>query len=162
MKILRYALFGLICILINISCDSDDSILEGASDYIVFGSFFGECAGEGCLEMFKLTNEGLFEDTLDVYPSGLGFWEGQYNVLIDSEKFQQVKDLGDFIPSDLLNNSETTIGQPDAGDWGGIYFELKSGSFHRYWLLDQHEGNMPQVYNEFVDKIIEKIAIINQ
>jgi len=29
-------------------------------------------------------------------------------------------------------------------------------------LLDQMESNMPQVYNEFVDKINAKIALINQ
>jgi hypothetical protein len=61
-----------------------------------------------------------------------------------------------------LNETAIVIGQPDAGDWGGIYFETKDGSTHRFWLLDQLENNMPVIYNEFVDRINEKIVLINQ
>ena len=60
---------------------------------------------------------------------------------------------------------DTIIGMPDAGDWGGVYVEVKMknlNSLSGFWLLDQMESNMPQVYNDFVDKINEKIAIINQ
>lgn len=32
----------------------------------------------------------------------------------------------------------------------------------RYWLLDQNGSNMPTVYNKLVDRINEKIALINQ
>ena len=30
------------------------------------------------------------------------------------------------------------------------------------WLLDQNENNMDSIYNVFVDKVNEKIALINQ
>jgi hypothetical protein len=57
------------------------------------------------------------------------------------------------------------LGIPDGGDWGGIYVQIinKTDETHAgVWLLDQNESNMPQVYNEFVDKINTKIALINQ
>ena len=33
----------------------------------------------------------------------------------------------DEFPSALLDETEVVIGMPDAGDWGGLYIEYKSG-----------------------------------
>ncbi len=136
----------------------------GEFEYMIFGHFYGECGGEGCVEIYKIDQENLYEDSTDVYPNYLAAYAGEYYMLPD-EKFQQVKDLLMEFPEELYAEQDTVIGMPDAGDWGGVYVEIKmknDESLSGFWLLDQHEGHMPQVYNDFVDKINEKIAIINQ
>ncbi len=137
---------------------------KGKFEYMVFGHFYGKCAGEGCVEIFKIDEESLYEDSTDVYPNGLAPYIGQYTLLPDA-KFQLVKDLIQAFPEALYAEPNNVIGMPDAGDWGGVYVEIKyenEEAFSGFWLLDQHEGNMPQIYNDFVDKINEKIALINQ
>ena len=71
----------------------------------------------------------------------------------------------DQFPEQLYSETDHVLGQPDAGDWGGIYVEIKhvnDPARSGFWLLDQMESNMPQVYNDFVDQINEKIHLINQ
>ncbi len=130
-------------------------------EYVVFGHFYGECGGEGCVEIYKVDNDKLYEDTLDMYPGSDAFYPGHFATQWSDEKFQLVKDLSNYFPEGLLSETKVVQGQPDAGDWGGIYFEIKRGSTHRFWLLDQMDDNMPAAYNEFVDKINDKIYIIN-
>jgi hypothetical protein len=129
-------------------------------DFIVFGHFYGECGGEGCVEIFKLTGTKLYEDTLDHYPGSNDFYSGEFVTHLSQDKFEAVKDLENFIPDQLYQETDVVIGQPDAGDWGGIYFEISEDGVHRFWLLDQLESNMPAVYNLFVERINEKIALI--
>ncbi|HZV70958.1 MAG TPA: hypothetical protein VFG10_15485 [Saprospiraceae bacterium] len=145
------------------SCDKKgDCGFGNETEYIVFGHFYGECGGEGCVEIFKVDGNSLFEDTLDMYPGSSDFYPGQFATKWSAEKFDLVKDLKSFFPESLMDETEIVQGQPDAGDWGGIYFEIQRGTTHRFWLLDQLETNMPSEYNEFVDRINEKIAIIHQ
>lgn len=147
------------------ACDKEcDCVGTGEFEYMVFGHFYGECGGEGCVEIYKITEVALYEDSTDVYPGNLYPYAGLYRLLPD-EKFQLVKDIIYEFPEALYGELNNVIGMPDAGDWGGIYVEMKYSNeeaLSGFWLLDQMESNMPQVYNDFVDKINEKIAIINQ
>jgi hypothetical protein len=165
MKKLCLILFSSAAMVAFSSCEKDCNCAgTGEFEYMVFGHFYGECAGEGCVEIFKLDGERLYEDSTDVYPNGLSPYTGAYFVLPE-EKFQMVRDLVNDFPEALYAEPQIVIGQPDAGDWGGIYVEMKfknEPGLTGFWLLDQNESNMPQVYNDFVDKINEKIAIIHQ
>ncbi len=152
--------FGIILCVGTFSCHDTEST-DPNKDYIVFGDFYGECLGEGCIEIYKIDDSRLLEDTQDLYPEGNDFYPGQFHTQWSNDKFEQVKDLISYFPEELLNETKTVIGHPDAGDWGGIYFEIKRGSTHRFWLLDQWKDNMPAIYNLFVDRINEKIGIIN-
>ena len=61
---------ALCCLCFILSCtdnDDENAFLLGDQDYLVFGHFYGMCAGEGCVETFKLTDLELFEDTVDDY-----------------------------------------------------------------------------------------------
>ena len=147
-----------------LGCDKDENVqpAKGEFSYMIFGHFYGYCAGEGCIEIFKFDEDHLFEDTLDNYPSQETAYQGQYEIL-SHEQFNLVKDLVDDIPEGLYEEAEHVIGQPDAGDWGGVYVEIhyadtpeKSG----FWLLDNAEFNMPDEYNTFVDSVHQKIALI--
>ena len=161
MKKMQYSMLAMLMFTAFIGCDKDETNTTGKDDYLIFGTFYGKCAGEECVETYKIEQDRLLEDHKDVYAVG-GFYVFDDFTVLSQAKFDLVKDLVDFLPDTLKQSESGVIGQPDAGDWGGAFVELKSGNLHRYWLLDQLESNMPQVYNDFVDKINEKVALINQ
>lgn len=138
------------------ACKKDDNVELSKSDYIIFGHFYGECIGEQCVEIFRLEQDKLFEDTKDQYPSRNSFYDGNF-VQLSQQKFNDTKDLTNYFPTDLLNETDTVIGQPDAGDWGGLYVEYNSDGIRKFWLLDQMKSNVPTKYHNFIDKVNEKI-----
>ncbi|MDQ3016161.1 MAG: hypothetical protein M3R25_05505 [Bacteroidota bacterium] len=155
-------LFSVIMSAVGLSCEKEDSYCNAGQFYFMaFGHFYGKCGGEGCVEIYKIENEKLYEETRDQYP-GDEFYKFEEFVQLSNEKYDQVKDLPSDFPNELWDESETILGIPDGGDWGGVYVEISSSRGHRYFLLDQNENNMASVYNTFVDKINEKITIINQ
>lgn len=134
----------------------------GDFEYLMIGSFYGECAGEDCIQIYKIDKEHLYEDTLDIYPGGQEAYPGSF-VRLDDALFAEVKDIVEDFPFELLQEEETVIGMPDGGDWGGKYVEWKvSGFAPRFWLLDNMKVNLPEAYHAFVDRIQEKINVINE
>lgn len=140
-----------------LSCDTKDNGVElNANDFLVFGHFYGECQGEGCVETFKLTAENLFEDSADDYNGqNLDFTE------LSNEKFELVKDLKDAFPNQLLSESETTFGCPDCADGGGLFIQFADNGSTKSWRIDQNKDNVPSYMRGFIDKVNEKIALLN-
>ena len=161
MKKIIFPLLAILVLCFFSSCDKDDVDNSAKGDYLIFGTFYGKCAGEGCVEIFKIESNRLLEDKKDLYP-GSDFYAFDDFEVLPHKKFELVKDLIDFLPPSLLQEESGVFGQPDAGDWGGAFVEYKSGSIHKYWMLDQMDNNMPEAFNVFVDKINEKEALIHQ
>lgn len=170
----RYFDFVLVLFVMTLflgACDKENTLNEDETPdttvkegHLIFGHFYGECFGEGCVEIFKIENDQLFEDSNDTYPTiyPMGdFYDGDFTAL-DNAKFELVEDLVDAFPSALLDETEKQIGIPDAGDWGGLYIEYDFDGVHQYWLLDQMKSNVPDYLHEFIDKVNDKISIINQ
>lgn len=121
-----------------------------------FGHFYSECEGEYCVEIFKLENGKLFEDTTDVYPSRTTSYIGEY-VQLSEQKYFDTKDLFNDFPQELLDEKSIVIGKPDISDLGGIYIEYNCNGKSQFWLIDQVDQNVPTKYHVFIDKINEKI-----
>lgn len=140
-----------------ISCNNvDDSIEIIENNYLIFGHFYGECVGEGCIETYKLTNEKLFEDITDDYSGqNLEFVE------LENDLFLEVNDLVDFFPNQLLDETETIIGCPDCADGGGLFIQYSDNEDIMAWRIDQNKNNVPTYLHDFMDKVNEKIQIIN-
>ena len=151
----------LIVLLISISCSTQNEGPKVSTEYILFGHFYGECLGEQCIEIFKLTDEALFEDNTDTYPNSTLPFKGNFRKL-DDEKYQQVKSLDESIPNKLLNEQDTIIGMPDYADGGGVYFAINNGGTTRFWLIDQTDQNIPEYLRPFKKSINDAIALINQ
>lgn len=126
------------------------------ADFFVFGRFYGECSGEECNELFKLENGKLYEDTKDDYPSSEHYYSGSF-VELPSTKYEWVKQLTDDFPMELWKESSHVIGQPDAGDWGGLYIEYYKNGLHGFWLLDEMKDHVPSSYHHFIDRVNEKV-----
>jgi len=139
-----------------IACNSDDGIELSETNFLVFGHFYGECGGEDCVETFKLTRTTLYEDTNDNY---VGI---EFNFIkLDNDKFNAVKDLVDFFPNELLTSNETTFGCPDCADGGGLFIQYSKNGTIRNWNIDQTKANVPSYLHSFIDKVNEKIQLIN-
>jgi hypothetical protein len=156
MKTVKYVLIGLV-ILLNVSCDKDDEFELNETNYLIFGHFYGECFGEGCIEIFKLTGDKLFEDTNDNYSGeDLNFIE------LENDEFEQVKDLANIFPEQLLNEDKSTFGCPDCADGGGLFIQYSKNGNLKSWRIDQNKDNVPSYLHNFIDKVNEKIGLINK
>jgi len=141
------------------SCNTEPVNLSD-NDYIIFGQYYGECIGENCVVIYKLDKNNLYKDKNHTYPNSTNFYIADFTVL-NEDNFEKTKDLIDFFPTELLNENNVVIGEPDAGDWGGIYVEYYVGSIHKFWLIDKMRTNVPEKYHLFLDKIEEKISQLN-
>jgi len=149
-------LFFTVSIVIFCSCNKDDEIELNRTNILIFGHFYGECIGEGCVETFKLTDKKLFEDSNDNY------FATDFNfVELENEKFEQVKDLMDYLPIQLLSAKENIFGCPDCADQGGLFIQYTDNGNVKSWRIDQSKNAVPDYLHEFMDKVNEKINLIN-
>lgn len=148
---------ALIGILFTSCSESDNSVEPNKMDYLIFGHFHGECDGEQCVETFKLTGDKLYEDTLDIY-----YAENLEFVELGIEKFQQVKDIIDYFPNKLLNDKDTRFGCPDCRDQGGIFIQYSENGIVQSWRIDKDKDVIPEYLHSFIDKVNEKIRLINE
>ena len=156
MKIYHLVLLAAIFLFVG-SCGKEDIRIDDG-DYLIFGHYYGFCLGEECIETFKLTDSKLYEDTNDNY-SGEDF----NFVALDQSLFEQVKDLEVAFPSELFSDDgDGTFGCPDCADGGGLFIQKVIGGETNTWRIDQTKQNVPKYLHTFMDKINEKIALINQ
>ncbi|GGK24142.1 hypothetical protein GCM10007962_17930 [Yeosuana aromativorans] len=141
---------------LNYNCSSDDSIHIDKNDYLIFGHFYGMCAGDGCVLTYKLTDDTLYEDINHNYlGTDLNF------KALDNNTFEQVKDLANYVPSELLNETESVFGCPDCADQGGLFIEISKNGVVKSCRIDQYKNNVPAYLYTFMDQVNEKIQLIN-
>ena len=137
------------------SCAKED--LSTSIDTLIFGHFYGECSGERCIETYKLESDKLYEDVLDRYAGGdhqhFGFQQ-----LPDNLK-KNLPDLVSMLP-DQIYQQPSTIGMPDAGDWGGIYVQVRKQGVTHWWLIDKAEANLFDWLLPFKQNIEAAIEIL--
>ena len=145
----------MLCSLLN--CTATDNTEINKNDYIIFGHFHGKCVGKSCIENYKLTSDTLYEDLKNDY----SHTEYEF-VALNNDTFNQVKNLLDFFPSKLLNEKESVLGCPDCADQGGIYIELSKEGVVKSWRIDSQKEAVPSYLHNFMDKVNEKIVLINK
>jgi hypothetical protein len=153
--------FILLLIFSVVACTENESELQSVSDYIIFGKFFGECIGENCIETYLIQDEVLYEDQTDPYAGGTIDHEWQWEEL-SQDKYEVARDIQDLIPPTLLAMDNQTFGMPDAGDWGGIFLEVKKDGEVGRWLLDLNESTTPKEFYSLSNGILEIVENLNQ
>ena len=116
-----------------VACTDDEKTVQfGEEDHLVFGTFYGECAGN-CTVLYKIQSGLLFEDNVEIgIPEVILF-----NILPMSEaKYLIAEELTTTFPSDLIDSDKEVYGCPDCHDQGGVYLELKQGDDTRKWSID--------------------------
>ena len=164
------------------SCEEEPELAKG--DYLIFGSFYGMCRGEGCVATFKLETNRLLEDTTQQLGDYYNFESG-YQVL-DQAYYEQARKLLTAFPHQLFSEHRrpsvgtvgsdhrliglpkigtveysATFGCPDCADQGGLYVEYRRGFAHGVWVIDQYQANVPPYLHEFMDQVNETIRSIN-
>ncbi len=146
-------------------CCSDDKQLEDnktltllGNDYLIFGSFYGYCGGERCVETFKLTATELFEDSLDKYSFGSDY--ATNFILMPNNKFLLAQNITANFPLNLLSENNKTFGMPDAYDQGGIRIQFNINGSQKLFYFDNDLKNVPQQYHVFLNKVKEKIQLL--
>lgn len=136
----------------------ESRVVEARGVTLKFGRYFGKCQGNRCVEIFLLQEFVLKEDSSDQLPVFGEYYKGKFvgfkgANIIDTERL-----LLEF-PNDLLNSklNYSIIGQPDAGDWGGIYVEYEDYKHHKQFLIDLNTNNIPKYLKSYVYLIDEKI-----
>lgn len=140
-------------------CKKDIPVKEISTEYIVFGHAYGFCHGEQCIEIFKLEEHRVLEDTNDFYPDRVNFYASNF-VALDDAAFNKVRDLREAFPMELLNEKESILGCPDCADQGGYYIEYKSLNEHRFWIIDTSKDQIPSYLHPFVDLVRAKIELL--
>ena len=159
MKFLQFILLiALTSFLVACNKTDDETNQAAENAELVFGHYYGECAGETCVEIFKLTRSQLLEDKNDPYAG-----QGELDFTpLSIEKFQLVSELVSKVPDELLAEEDQTFGCPDCGDWGGIFVQWIDGGQTQEWQIDMVQESIPDYLHEFVAEINAAIALINQ
>jgi hypothetical protein len=153
---MKKTLFILLLSIFIYGCSTNNTNNLDDYDYLIFGHFYGFCIGEGCVEIFKLTNDSLYEDSNDNYALEPFNFEA-----LDNAIFEQVKDLVDYFPMNLLSENESVLGCPDCADGGGLFIEYSKNGTVKNWRIDKMKNNVPSYLHDFMDKVNEKIGLIN-
>lgn len=163
MKIRTTFLLAVLTIALFSGCKKDDATCgchnDPDADFLVFGKYNGMCAGEKCVEVFKIENGTLYEDSNDNYPSDSPY-QASY-VARSSAQYDLVKDLLSKVPAQLLDENDGLIGTPDAYDQGGFVIEIKENGVLRYWRIDTNKQAQPAYLQPFTDTLrnyIERIS----
>jgi len=82
-------------------------------------------------------------------------------VQLENSKFEQVKDVIDYFQNQLLNGREPKLNCPDCADGGGIFIQYANNGTIKSWRIDPTLNNVPEYLHEFIEKVNEKIALIN-
>jgi len=146
-----------ILIISSISCKKE--VIEPVDDInensIIFGSFVGLCVTE-CIQTYALSDSKLYKDASPNYDySEFDFVE------LSNDEFLKVKDLRDFIPDQLLDETSTTIGCPGCNDLDSIYIQYVEDGVSKSWVIDPDLDKIPNYLHDFVIKVSESMAEIN-
>ncbi len=148
----------LITLAVMAGCAKEDPVKPHEGDYIVFGSFYGMCQGEACVEIFKYEGGKLYEDSRDLYPSMTEMpYSGSYTQ-IENKITDELEYLLKNIPQELLDSGPATFGVPDSRDQGGMILQCKINGAVKYWLLDMNTDALPDYLRNYAERM--KAAIM--
>lgn len=144
---------------ILIACDKDEIEDLDKADYLLFGDYYGFCMGDGCVDIYKLSQDKLYEDSNDNYPSQNSNYDGNYTELTNAQ-YNEVSSLLNNFPSELWLSESQTFGSPDSYDQGGIYIELKNNGETKKWNIDTDVSEQPAYLTAFIEEIIAAITYL--
>ena len=142
---MKRILFFFLALLVFSSCNKSEK-----TDYLVFGKFYGFCAGDDCVKMYKVTSKNLYKEASADYP-GNEEYNGKFQTKIN-DKLSIAKPLLSMIP-EKLKEEEAFIGCPDCSDQGGVFVEYKADGETYIFRIDNFRDNIPEYLHDFLDEI---------
>lgn len=134
----------LLCASISLqACTNKQTKSSIESEYIIFGSYAGECLGD-CATLFKIENEKLYIDTVD-FPFGnnsYGFYPKEITFdqkALPQENYEIAQRVLSNFPDELSKIESQEFGCPDCDDRGAIYLEINLQGARKIWTIDTSE-----------------------
>jgi hypothetical protein len=130
-----------------------------AVDYVIVGSYFGQCTGADCYQFYKVENYKVIQ-----YPKVVNF-PTEFNKT-DYKSFVYRDDLAGFLlklPTDIKNlkGQTKTFGTPDNHDQGGVYLEWsQAGTVTKIYLDNDDTADQTAEIIAFKKVIKDKIALL--
>jgi len=127
------------------------------SDNIVIGSFNNQCASSDCQKFFQINDYNTLK-FLNVGAKQYDFGQYRYTPTIKRGEYTLL--LKD-VPAEILalKGQTKTYGTPDAGDQGGVYFQLRqAGSITKIYIDNNDTADQSAEVKEFKKKIQDKIT----
>ncbi len=141
------------CLLATSCCDKPVT----PKDYIIFGDFYGMCAGSFCVDYYKIENGVLYKDQLDEYPIGsINHQFNTYNTPYNSS----ILDICSELPTGIYAEGES-VGMPDAYDQGGLYVEISNSGNIQNWKIDKDDANVPAYLHNLCDSVKHYLSVLN-
>ena len=125
--------FFILIALLAFSCENEPAFELQNTDYLIFGWYAGECAGD-CIAAFRVSNQSLEEDTTTrFYRQDYTFQAGR---VLDNDAWSRASTLISSLPTDLIQSGTDIYGCPDCADQGGIFLIFNQAGQTRTILLD--------------------------
>lgn len=131
-------------------------------DYLIFGRYAGECFGDDCVRIYKLSQQNVWEDQNHQYPVTTSHEEQFDFVQLPNTIFQLVDGLIEQFPDELKEESSDIIGCPDCHDQGGYYIQISQNGSSNQWTIDTEKNVLPTYLHDFVEQLSEKLILLNQ
>jgi hypothetical protein len=127
------------------------------NDYVVMGTYFGECLGTDCQQFFRIDSQKVIH-YLNVNYDSYDFNQYNYKALGFKDDFAA------FLlktPTEIaaLKGQTKTFGSPDSHDQGGVYFEWsQAGTVTKIYLDTDNSTDQTQNVILFKKVIQDKIT----
>jgi hypothetical protein len=144
-----------------LSCRYDDFAIDPKEDYLVFGTFYGMCAGN-CVNFYLINKGELYQINNHEYPNQQHRFDFSSVTKLSDEKFKSVENLWTQFPPQLKSESQTVFGCPDCADGGGTYLEIAIDGEIKYWYIDNSEANVPAYLNNYAKMVRESMKSLIQ
>lgn len=157
-------LFTVLCIsTIGCTKTNEEKDDKDYAEAIVFGRFIspGCFDSEFCVEIFKMDKNGLKEDTNDNFPDNSGYYNGNFAIALSQSDYSSIESLlRSNIPDELLQLNSGYVGSFPSWNTNNYYFEYKSSSIHKYWIIDgSFDGSLGSTLQNFIQQIQESVNI---
>jgi hypothetical protein len=149
--------FTLITSCLLISCRYDEVAIDPKQDYLVFGTFYGMCAGN-CVNFYLVNKGELYQVNNHNYPNQQQRYDVSSLTKLSDDKYKTVENLWTQFPSQLTNESKTVFGCPDCADGGGTYLEISVDGEIKYWYVDNSGVNVPSYINDYAKLVRDSMS----
>ena len=143
----------LLIVLFIAGCGGDDD-KRLQTENVIIGQYYGFCQGD-CALMFMQEGDNVYPDIItNGYTETPAFSSDA--IAVSSDILERFQALASSTPQLLLDEVGGSFGQPDAGDWGAIHYQVGEDS----WTLDNFNDNNPAEIQDFVEEIKEIITAL--
>lgn len=137
----RILCVALSCFLLG-ACRPHPPVRNQAVDRVVFGTFYGECAGD-CVDFFAVDRSALAEDDAAGYSSVSWSYNFVPTTTLAASKHASAVSLLHGVPASLLATTNVTFGAPDSHDQGGTFLMVEQGGVKHRFIID-HDSTADQ------------------